>query len=169
MKNELKKSATEDMRIIGEIIDSATICMLTTHNHAGGLCSRPMYTQEADQNGNLWFFASTSTHVVSEIRNNHAVQITYSAGKEKFVSASANAFEVFDRQKINELWTPMMKAWFPLGIETPELVLLRLELQDVEYWDTPSSPVTKVAGFFKAMVSNEPYKPGHHEKVNLHH
>lgn len=131
MKNELKKSTTPDMRVIGEIIDSATICMLKTHNHA--------------------------------------VQITYSAGKEKFVSASATAFEVFDRARMQELWTPLMNAWFPQGIDTPELVLLRLELQDVEYWDAPSSPVTKVAGFFKAMVSDQPYKLGHHEKVNLHH
>ena len=169
MKNELKKSTTPDMRVIGEIIDSATICMLTTRNHAGGLCSRPMYTQEADENGNLWFFTSTSSHLVSEIRNNHDVQITYSSGKEKFISASAKAFEVFDRARMQELWSPLMNAWFPEEIDTPELVLLRLELQDVEYWVTPSSPVTKVAGFFKAMVSDQPYKPGHHEKVNLHH
>lgn len=169
MKNELKKSPTEDLRVIGEIIDSATICMLTTHNHAGGLCSRPMYTQELDVNGNIWFFSSSGSHVVSEIRNNHQVHVTYTAGKEKFVSASAVAHEVFDRARMIELWTPMMHAWFPQGIETPDLVLLRLELQDVEYWDAPSSPVTKVAGFFKSMVSDQPYKPGHHEKVNLHH
>lgn len=169
MKNELKKSPTEDLRIIGEIIDSAGICMLTTHNHAGGLCSRPMYTQELDENGNIWFFTSSGSHLVSEVRNNHQVHLTYTAGKEKFVAASALAHEVFDRARMIELWTPMMKAWFPQGIETPDLVLLRLELQDVEYWDAPSSPVVKVAGFFKSMVSNEPYKPAHHEKVNLHH
>lgn len=169
MKNEMKKSTTEDLRVIGEIIENASICMLTTHNHAGGLCSRPMYTQEADENGNLWFFTSSNSHLVSEVRNNHHVQLTYSLGKEKFVSASAVAYEVFDRAHMIQLWTPMMKAWFPQGVETTDLVLLRVELQDVEYWDTPSSPVTKVAGFFKSMVSQEPYKPGHHEKVNLHH
>lgn len=169
MKNELKKSTTEDMRLIGEIIESAEICMLTTHNHAGGLCSRPMYTQEADQNGNVWFFTSTSSHLISEIRRNSQVQVTYCAGKEKFVSASARAFEVFDRARMNELWTPAMNAWFSQGLETPELVLLRLELQDVEYWDAPSSPVTKVTGFFKSMVSDHPYKPTQHEKINLHH
>ena len=169
MLNEMKKSMTSDLRVIGEIIENATICMLTTHNHAGGLCSRPMYTLEADDNGNLWFFTSTNSHLVSEIRNNHNIQLTYSAGKEKFVSATALAYEVFDRAHILKLWSPMMKAWFPMGVESADLVLLRVELQDVEYWDTPSSPVTKVAGFFKSMVSQEPYKPGHHEKVNLHH
>ncbi|WP_409478931.1 pyridoxamine 5'-phosphate oxidase family protein [Pseudobdellovibrio sp. HCB154] len=169
MKNEMKKSMTEDLRVISDIIESAGICMLTTHNHAGGLCSRPMYTQEADENGNLWFFTSSNSHLVSEIRSNHQVQLTYASGKEKFVSASGNAYEVFDRARMIKLWTPMMKAWFPQGIETADLVLLRVELQDVEYWETPSSPVIKVAGFFKSMVSDKPYTPGHHEKVNLHH
>ena len=169
MKNEMKKSMTEDLRVISDIIESAAICMLTTHNHAGGLCIRPMYTQEADENGNLWFFTSSNSHLVSEIRSNHNVQLTYSAGKEKFVAASGIAYEVFDRAHMIRLWTPMMKAWFPQGIETTDLVLLRVELQDVEYWETPSSPVTKVAGFIKSMVGEKSYTPGHHEKVNLHH
>lgn len=165
----MKKTEMQDMRTISDIIESATVGMLTTHNHAGGLCSRPMYTLEADTNGNLWFFTSTSSHLISEVRNNHQVQITYSAGKEKFVSASGTAYEVFDRAHIMKLWSPMMKAWFPEGVDSADLVLLRVELQDVEYWDSPSSPVTKVAGFFKSMVSDQPYKPGHHEKINLHH
>lgn len=169
MQNEMKKSTTEDLRIIGNIIESASICMLTTYNHAGGLCSRPMYTQEADENGNLWFFTSSNSHLISEVRKNHHVQITYAAGKEKFVSASGLAYEVFDRAHMIKLWTPMMKAWFPQGIETTDLVLLRVELQDVEYWDTPSSPVTKVAGFFRSMVGDKPLTESHHEKVNLHH
>lgn len=170
MKNELKKSTSEDLRIIGDIIDGATICMLTTHNHAGGLCARPMYTLEADANGSLWFFTSTNSHLISEIRNNHKVQVTYSLGKEKFVSAAGTAYEVFDRAHMNELWSPMMKAWFPMGLESADLVLLRVELEDIEYWDSPSSTVVKVAGFFKAMVTNEPLQnTGHHEKINLHH
>lgn len=169
MKNEMKKSVTEDLRVIGEIIENAEICMLTTHNHAGGLCSRPMYTQEADANGNLWFFTSSNSHIVSEIRKNHHVQLTYAAKKEKFVSASGIAYEVFDRARMIQLWTPMMKAWFPQGIETADLVLLRVELQDVEYWEAPSSPVTRVTGFFKSMLSDKPIVPEHHEKVNLHH
>jgi general stress protein 26 len=169
MKNELKKSMNEDLRTIAQIIDDATVCMLTTHNHAGGLCSRPMYTQQVDAEGNLWFFTSSSSHLVSEIRSNHQVHVTYAAGKEKFISATAKAYEVFDRVHMLELWTPMMKAWFPMGIDTPELVLLRVVLEDVEYWDAPSSPVVKVAGLFKAMISDKPYHPEHHEKVNMHH
>lgn len=168
MKNELKKSTTEDLRTIGGIVEDAIIGMMTTYNHAGGLCSRPMYTQLIDANGNLWFFTSSASHLVEEIRSNHNVHITYCSGKNKFVSASAKAYEVFDRARMIELWSPMMKAWFPLGLETADLVLLRLELQDVEYWDTPSSPVTRVAGFFKSMVG-EKYGLEHHEKINMHH
>lgn len=169
MKNEMKKSTSHDLRVIGEIIEAATICMLTTYNSSGGLCSRPMHVLEVDTNGNIWFFTSTNSHVVSEVRNNHQVHLTFSASKDKFVSASGNAFEVFDREHMSELWSPMLKAWFPQGLDAADLILLRVELEDVEYWDSPSSPVIKVAGFFKSMVSHEPYKSGHHEKVNLHH
>lgn len=167
MKNDLKKSEKEDLRIIGDIIESAPICMMTTHNKDGGLSSRPMYTLEADENRNIWFFNSTTSHAAFEIRQNHQIQLTYSSGKEKFVSASALAYEVLDRQHIKELWSPIMKAWFPEGLDSQSLVLLRVELKDVEYWSTASSTVTKVAGLFKVPESHDEHTPAHHEITNL--
>lgn len=168
MKNELKAATNKDLRIIGHIIEDAQICMLTTYNLSGGLCSRPMYALELDANGNLWFFTSTTSHLISELRSNHNVQITFASGKNKFVSASAKAYEVFDRAHMQSLWTPMMKTWFPQGLESTDLVLLRLELEDIEYWEEPTSPVTRITGFFKSMITNQPAQ-GHHEKINMHH
>lgn len=167
MKNELKIDSRDDLRTIGEIIDDAQVCMLTTHDEKDGLCSRPMQTLEVDRSGHLWFFTSTGSHIISEIRHNPKVNITYASGKNKFVSASGKAYEVYDRNRMRNYWTPMMKTWFPLGLESTDLVLLRIELLNVEYWDAPSSPVVRIVGFFQALSGSPTYSLSHHEKVNL--
>lgn len=149
MKNTLKQAQTVDLKKIGEIIEEVNVGMLTTYNHGGGLCSRPMYVQEVDEDGTLWFFTSSTSHLISEIRNNPNVQVTFSS-ENKFVAAIGKGHEVFDRSRMQELWSPTLKTWFKDGLETQDLVLLKINLQDIEYWDSVSSPVVKVAGFTQA-------------------
>jgi general stress protein 26 len=68
---------------------------------------------------------------------------------------------------MEELWTPELKAWFPEGLEDPELALLKIETSQAEYWDTPNSTVVYLVGLAKAIATGESYHPGENEKVNL--
>jgi general stress protein 26 len=79
---------------------------------------------------------------------------------------------VTDRTKIEELWNPIHKAWFPKGVDDPNLVLLKISVEQAEYWDSPSSTIVQVAGFVKALVTGESadHQDGDtstHGKVNL--
>jgi hypothetical protein len=74
---------------------------------------------------------------------------------------------VRDRQKIHELWNPTLKAWFPNGVDDPEIALLCVEVEKAEYWDTPSSRMVQLIGFVKAVVTGESYEPGENEKVTM--
>lgn len=171
MKNGLKEAAQENLQVLGKIIGDIRVGMLTTVSTTGEPYSRPMYVQQVDEKGDLWFFSSTKSIVVEQIRENSNVLITFAdASKNKFLSAQATASEVFDRARMKELWTPFLKNWYKDGIDTPDIVLLKLEMQHVEYWDSPNSPVVKAVGLIKALTSdNEPYNPGRHEKVDMRH
>ena len=158
MKNSYGYSDVEEQQIIGKIIEDIGVCMLTTINQLGGLHSRPMYVQEIDVEGSLWFFTSSKSNLMEEINKIPIVNVTFSAfGKDKFLSATALAYEAYDQKKMKELWTPALEVWFKDGIETPDITLVRIDLQEVEYWDSPSASFVKVAGIVKPQEFNEVY------------
>jgi general stress protein 26 len=169
MKNGLT-NATENLHIIGDIIEAVRVGMITTMGADRIPASRPMWVQEVDEQGQIWFFTSTFSSLIKQVRENHKVHITFAdSGKNKYLCANASAVEVDDQNKMKELWDPTLKAWFKEGLETPGIVLLKVTMEDAEYWDSPNSAVVRIAGLVKSMVSDQPYQPGRHEHVDLHH
>ena len=41
-----------------------------------------------------------------------------------------------EREKARQLWSDSYKAWFPGGVEDPELLLIRVHAEEAEYFDT---------------------------------
>lgn len=169
MRNGLT-SATENLHIVGDIIQEVRIGMLSTISSDGLLNSRPMAVQEVDEQGQIWFFTTTYSYLIEQIRANPQIQVTFSdSGKNTFLSVNAIASEVNDISKMQELWNPVLKAWFREGLATPGITLLKAHMQEAEYWDSPNSPVVRIVGLMKSMVSDQTYQPGRHEKVDLRH
>ena len=74
----------------------------------------------------------------------------------------------FDKNKMAELWTPTLKAWFPEGLEDPELALIKVEVERAEIWDSPPSKVVKLVGMAKAMMTGKPYtEAGDHRQIDI--
>ena len=74
-----------------------------------------------------------------------------------------------DAAKVKELWSPIHKAWFPKGVDDPNLGLLRVDVSKAEYWDSPSGKLVQLLGFAKALATGKPYagEGSENEKVNL--
>lgn len=158
----------EAVKTLGKLIRDIKFAMLTTAEPDGTLRSRPMATQQHDFDGTLWFFTKASTPKVAEAQQDHHVNVSYSSpDHNQYVSVSGLATLVRDPVKAKELWNPLYKAWFPDGLDDPDLALLRVDVTKAEYWDTPSSPVVHVVGFVKALATGTSYKPGEHAKVEL--
>ena len=161
---ETRQESIEKLKGLTEKIDFA---MLTTI--AGGkFRSRPMSTQEFDEQGNLWFFTSDETHKVDEIEADNRVSVAYSQPDDNvYVSVFGHAAIVKDRAKIEELWSPILKAWFPEGLDDPTLCLLKITVAEAEYWDSPNSKLVQIAGFVKALVPGKSADGGEYGKINL--
>ena len=105
---------------------------------------------------------------MGEIERDHHVNVSYARPEDqRYVSLSGTARLVRDREKIKELWNPALKAWFPQGMDDPEIALIKVRVEQAEYWDSPSSAMAHVAGYVKAVATGQPYRPGENEKVNL--
>ena len=158
----------EAVKTLAKLIQDIKFAMLTTAEPDGSLRSRPMAIQQKDFDGVLWFFTKAESGKVDEVHEDHHVNVSFSSPeKSQYVSVSGLARLVRDKAKAQELWSPANKAWFPQGVDDPELALLRVDVSKAEYWDTPSSTVVHVVGFVKALATGTPYKPGDHAKVDL--
>lgn len=152
-----------------ELIKDIDLCMLTTVDAHGDLHSRPMSNNgEVDADGDLWFFTSMTSLKVEEIERLPKVNVSFSDPRtQRYVSVSGKGKLVRDRAKMEKLWKPQFKAWFPKGLEDPELGLLKVDATAAEYWDAHSSFVAHAIGLVKALVTGEPAKDGEHQAFSL--
>ncbi len=147
-------------------IQDVRVAMLTTVESDGSLRSRPMYTQQAEFSGELWFFTADNSGKVEEISLEHQVNLNYAEPKDSlYVSVSGTAELVKDRSKIEELWSPMLKAWFKGGQDDPHIALLRIRVTEAEYWDDTSSKMTRLVGMVRSALGSESYKSDEHGVV----
>ena len=150
------------------LIDDINICMLTTVDAEGCLHSRPMAVQQSEFDGDLWFLTGKSTGKTGEIRRDQHVNVSFAdEDDQKYVSVSGRAMTLDDRSKIKELWNPLYKAWFPKGLDDPDLTALKVTVEKAEYWDSPNGVATQLYGFVKAVTTGERGALGEHEKVTL--
>jgi len=163
----MTKSADDPIKKVGEMIKDIDFCMLTTID-SGMLRSRPMSTQNDDFNGVLWFLTSTDSHKMSEIEANNRVNVSYAEPKSnRFISVSGTASISKDQGLIDKFWSPIHKAWFPEGKDDPRLCLLKVQVDQAEYWDASSSKLMQLVGFVQAMVTNKEADLGENEKIDL--
>lgn len=153
---------------IKALVDDIKVAMLVTAEENGQLRSRPMYTSQYDDDGTIWFFTDEYSGKVEELESEHTVNLAYShPGKENFLSISGKAYLVTDRRKIEELWNPILKAWFPDGLESENLALLKIVPQKAEFWDTPGNKLVELFNLGKALLTGTKDTSGKHAKVNL--
>lgn len=112
------------------------IAMMTIQDEKGYLRSRPMITMKTECEGNVWFFTNLDSEKVEEIHLNPMVNLSYAdqAG-EVYVSIAGKATLVRDRAKMEELWKPVLEEWFPGGLANNDLALLKIEMEQAEYWN----------------------------------
>ena len=140
------------------------------HRHADGeLHSHPLTTQNRSfDDGKLYFFVSKATELGQRVQQDGNVCISYGdPGKDTWVSISGTATVSDDRKLKERLFSPLVKAWFPGGLEDPNLELLQVDVQHAEYWDIHESKMTQLLKMATAAVTGNPPKMGDHKELNL--
>jgi len=162
------QNTQENLQQLIDKINGIDIAMMTTIDEDGSLRSRPMQTQQAKADGVLWFFTGYASAKSFEIKQDAHVNLSYAKpGDNLYVSVSGRASLSRDRQKIEELWTPAMKAWFPEGQDDPNIGLIKVTIDKAEYWDAPNSAVVHLYGMAKAALTGERPDAGENKKINL--
>lgn len=150
-----------------DMIEDIRIAMMTTVDEQGNLVSRPMAALQVDANGTIWFFTKRSSPKVDQIDNNeNHVNLSFADVSDAiYVSVSGTAQELDDRAKVDELWNPQAKAWFPDGKEDPDLILLKVHIDMAEYWNASDSTMVRIIQQAASVITGNPPKMGENVKV----
>jgi general stress protein 26 len=133
---------------LNELIQGTGTAVLTTVRPDGTLHSCPMASHTADEMGILWFIAHNHSEKVEAVRTNQQVNVAYvdDAG-QRYVSVSGFCELMRDHSLTKQLWQPNYKDWFPGGPDDPELVLLKIDIRQAEYWEASQGRMVPLSGF----------------------
>jgi general stress protein 26 len=150
-----------------EVLKGFDQAMLVTHGSPAGLHARPMAIAKTESDGGIWFISGTDSSKVHEIEHDSSM-LAVMQQSGKFMSVAGRAQLVRDRAKIHELWKEAFRAWFD-GKDDPNIVLIRLNPTEAEYWDMSGLKGLKFAlQFAAAVVSGKNLRPDERNDANMH-
>lgn len=116
--------------------------MLCTRSTTGGMTARPMSNNgDVDYDGDSYFFAYAQSRKIAEIRAEPQVTLSYTGaagmlgGPPLFLAIEGRAALIDDRAQFEEHWTKDLDRYFPDGIDTPGVVMIRVHADRIRYWD----------------------------------
>ncbi len=72
-----------------------------------------------------------------------------------------------DRAKADELWNTFAQAWFPGGVDDLHLGLLRVDVDQAQYWEDKKPKVLQFAEILVGAVTGHPPKSGDERKLDF--
>lgn len=158
----------EAIKKMQELVTEIRTCLLITSRKTGARNSRPMAAINTDHMGNIWFFTSKESNKVKDIEDEHFVQMIFAhPGKDRYLDVRGRANIVTDEKTIRENWTPLVKAWFPEGVDDPNLCLIQVKTDEAHYWDTDASKMTQMAQAALSIVTGKTLAEGVHGELNM--
>ena len=127
---------------LAEKMRDLDFCLLSTKAADGSIPSRPMSNnREVAFDGDSWFFSDQTMRLVEEIAANPEVGLGFQgkAGmlgmRPLFIAIEGRAELIRDKARFAEHWTKGLERWWPDGIDTPGLVLIKVHAARAHYWD----------------------------------
>jgi general stress protein 26 len=161
----INKEAIEKIK---ELANNIKICMFCTDLSHEPFSTRPMALREVDEEGNLWFISSASSHKNYEIKDDENVQLVFSDPSDShFLSIYGTAAIYRDPDKIKALWTPIANAWFEEGKNDPDLTVLKVDPAEAYYWDTPNGKMVTLLKLATAAITGKKMDTGEKGKLDV--
>lgn len=155
----------EAIKKLREIVEDVKTCMFTTTDAECNVFSRPMLTIKIDNELNLWFFSNEDAEKITELANQRQATLVYAhPGKNTYMTIYGSCDVITNDEKMNELWTPALRSWFPNGLEDPQLCLVQVRIDEAAYWNNSQNemiPLLEAGSHnaYQTAVESEPFIP----------
>lgn len=149
MSDTSNLTGKEAAALIKGFSEKANVCLFATNLTSLPLSVRPMHCLKVEEDGSLWFFSNKSSEQNSHIRKDQHVQLFFSnMGTSEYLSLYGSAEISRNKNKIEELWSPIVKNWFSEGKDDSDISLLCIRPESGSYWDSQNNLIQmpKIAG-----------------------
>jgi len=151
----------EAIKKLNEMIRGVPVVMLTTVSERGWLRSRPMVAPQEPFDGTLWFLSRASTGKARDVRDRQQVNLCYmSSARDRYVSVSGVASLVPDPERAAAIWNRAYAEWFPRGPADPDLVFIKVQVEEAEFWDPTMHRMVRLHGFIEPSAAFRDVEPG---------
>ena len=121
------------------MIKDIKVAMLTSWD-GQQMHSRPMHGYQEEFEGRIYFFIKQASGKTAEIGRFDKINLAYAdIAHNNYVSIAGAGRIVTDRARMEKYWSPMVSAWFPKGLDDPDLALLEVDVDSAQYWDSTDS------------------------------
>lgn len=154
MDNIQNLSHQEGIQKLKELGEAVDVCMFCTDLGEAPFQTRPMSTQQVDEQGNFWFLSDRKSNKNFEIKQDDKVQLLYANMSDNhYMTVFGSAVVYRDQSKIEELWEPMVRAWFEK--DDPDVTIIRVVPSEAYYWDTKHGRFISLIGIAVSAVTGK--------------
>jgi general stress protein 26 len=165
LKNLTQQEAIDKFK---ELIKHEPTCLFTTRLTQVPLTTRPMSVQKVCDQGNFWFLSSSESDKNEEIKIDDRVQLFFlNTSDYEFLSVYGKASITRDKQKIDELWTDIAKAWFEDGKDDPRVTVIKVTPEEGFYWDTKNGKLISMIKILASAVTGKTMEEGVEGKISV--
>ena len=126
---------TTDIKHVAEAMKEIDFCMMTTVDGNGTMHGRPMSNNtEVEFDGDTYFFTYHDTKKVRDLETTPRVSLAYASPDMTFIHLYGDAAILEDKELMEKHWNKGLMQWFPEGIETEGIRILRVTCDYVRYW-----------------------------------
>lgn len=131
---------------------------------------QPMTHFASEEDGAIWFITSADTDLVSVIGPGADAGFTYQSQKGDYHASIKGPLVILqDNQKLDELWSTPVAAWFENGRQDDKVTLLRLTPREAAIWASDANPVLVGLKMINAALRDDVSEPdvGAHTVINF--
>lgn len=150
MGDTVNLTQEEAIKKMKEMAEDIQMCMFCTYDAKHQMQTAPMSTNSIDDDGTYWFLSAKDSTRNADLLANPATDLIYAKPSSSSYLAVRGSSEItYDRNKIEELWNPIVKTWFTEGTDDPNISVIKFTPSEAYYWDTKNG---KMVSFLKIAV-----------------
>lgn len=135
-------AGTMSLSDLSEAMRDIDFAVLTTKTENGEIAGRPMSNnRDVEYRGDSFFFSHGNARTVSDIERDPKVSLAFQdkkgllATRPFFIAVEGHAELIRDKAAFREHWTADLDRWFERGVDTPDLVLIKVAAKRITYWN----------------------------------
>lgn len=164
--NEHTVAGIDKLKSLVEEINTCLFC--TNLKNHDGATTRPMGAVKVCEEGNIWFFSEKDSVKNKEIEQDPVIQLFFAhPGKGSYMVVNGEATISTNREKIEELWNPIVSIWFKEGKNDPNISLIKVKPTSAYFWDTDGNQMVNFLKMAASVVTGNNFISGSQGEIKI--